>query len=165
MDSLPSSGRFHYFWHSQTSWTMFCEQALVLTVNPICLLLISVAYIKIYRRLRGQHGQQVQPQADVQAQQQAGSTLNMAKYKRTASTMMWIYVLFIICYLPFLCVLLLISLAIGHTALTQCIWYFSYTVVLLNSCLNPFFYCLRVPEIRTEVKKQLRQFCCRNPQP
>ena len=121
------------------------------------LLVICVACIKIYRRLRAQ---QIQPQAPEQAQQQAGNTLNMQKYKKSASAMMWVFVLLIICYLPSLCVVIL-TVVVERTALIENLWGFSYSLVLLSSFVNPFVYCLRLPEIRTEVMKQLRKLFCR----
>ena len=124
----------------------------------VALVVISVAFIKIYRRLRALP---IQPQAPDQAQQQAGNTLNMARYRRTASAMLMVYVLFLICYLPFWC-LAAMSLVIERTALTECLWCFSYSLVLLNSLLNAFVYCLRLPEIRTESEKQLRKLFCRS---
>ena len=56
-------------------------------------IVISVAYIRIYRRLRA--GPQVQLYNQVQ--QEAGTSLNMERYRRTAFAMMWVYVLFAIC--------------------------------------------------------------------
>ena len=124
------------------------------------LLLISVASIKIYRRLRAQ---QIQPKAPDQAQQQAGNTLNMARYRKTASAMMWICVLLLMCVLPFLCMVAFRAVA-ERTALSECLYDFSYSLVLLNSFLNPFVYCFRLPEIRREVVKQLRRLFCRSSQ-
>ena len=124
----------------------------------VSLLVISVACIKIYRRLRAQ---QIQPQGPDQAQQQAGNTLNMARYRRTASVTLTFYVLFLINYLPFWC-LAAVRSVIGSTALIECLSDFSYSLVLLNSLLNPFVYCLRLPEIRTESEKQLRKLFCRS---
>ena len=73
---------------------------LVTCIYVVPLLVIFFASIKIYRRLRAQ---QIQSQAPDQAQQQAGNTLNVARFRRTASALMWICVLLLICYLPFLC--------------------------------------------------------------
>ena len=126
--------------------------------SAVYLLVISAACIKIYRRLRGQ---QIQPQAPDEEQQQAGNTLNMARYRRTASTMLTVYVLFLICYLPFYC-LAAVRVVIERTALSECLWDFCYSLVLLNSLLNPFVYCLRLPEVRTEVEKQLHKLFCRS---
>ena len=129
----------------------------------ICFLVISVAYIKIHRGLRNQHGLEVQDQAQVQDQQQTGNTLDLAKYRRSASSMLWIYGLFILCYLPFFCVHFLTSFS-QHNVLFDCILEFSETCVHLNSCLNPFVYCFRLPEIRAEVRQTIRKMCGQSPQ-
>ena len=71
------------------------------------------------------------------------------------------YVLLVICYLPFLCMAVLRSAA-ERTALMACLLDYGYSLLLLNSLLNPFVYCLRLPEIRTEVVKQLRKLFCRS---
>ena len=118
------------------------------------LLVIFVACIKINRRLRAQH---IQPQA----QQQTGNTLNMQRYRRTASVLIIAFVLLLICYLPFLFITIF-TITIERTTLVACLIDHSYSLVLLNSLLNPFVYCLRLPEIRTEVVKQLRKLYCRS---
>ena len=132
-------------------WDINLRHAVGTSGGAVVILVMSVACIKIYRRLRAQ---QIQRQAPGQAQQQAGNTLNMARYRRTASVTLTVYVLFMICYLPFWCVDAVRSV-IERTALSEILWDFSYSVVLLNSLLNPFVYCLRLPDIRTEVVKQL----------
>ena len=139
-------------------WDLTLWRACATSVIVVVLLLISVTYIKIYRRLRAQ---QIQPQAPDQAQQQAGNTLNMARYRRTASAMVMVYVLFLICYLPSYCSSA-VRLVIEMTALSEFLSEFCYSFVLLNSLLNPFVYCLRLPEIRTEAVKQLRKLFCRS---
>ena len=131
---------------------------LVTSVFVVPLLVIFVAGIKIYRRLRDQ---QIHPLAPDQAQQQAENTLNLERYRRTASAMMWICVLLLICYLPFLCISAFIA-ASERTALSDCLFEFSFSLVLLNSFLNPFVYCFRLPDIRTEVMKQLHKLLCRS---
>ena len=121
----------------------------------VIFLVTPVVYIKIYRGLRRHHGQQVQAQTQVQAQQHAGNTLNVAKYRRSASSMLWIYGIFIVCYLPYTCCHFIeIS---QSSVIMACIKEFSVTIVFLNSCLNPFIYCFRLPEIRAEVMQILRK--------
>ena len=128
-----------------------------IVVVAVAVIVISVASIKIYRRLRAL---QIQPQAPDQTQQQAGNTLNMERYRRTASAMMWICVLLLICYPPFLCMSAFIA-ASQLTALIHCLHDFSGTLVLLNSFLNPFVYCFRLPDVRREVVKELHKLFCR----
>ena len=146
------------FFASTWFWNTTLYSFLVSFVLFVCVLVISVAYIKIYRGLRQQHGHQAQDQAQVQAQQQTGNTLDLAKYRRSASSMLWIYGLFILCYLPYFCFRFLSTFR-RHNVFIQCIFEFALTVVLLNSCLNPIVYCLRLPEIRSDVLQILRNIC------
>ena len=125
----------------------------------VCILVISLAYIKIYRGLRHQHGHQVQDQAQVRA----GNTLNLAKYRRSVSSMLWVYSLFILCYLPYSCVFF-VATFLEHNVFIQCIFEFSITLVFLNSCLNPFVYFFRLPEIRANVLQTIRIMSCQSPQ-
>ena len=131
---------------------------LVLLIVCICFPVTSLSYIKIYRRLRHHHGHQVQDQAEVQAQQQAGNTLDLAKYRRSASSMLWIYGLYILCYLPYICAEV-VRQFVQHNVFVQCIIEFTATVIFFNSCLNPFVYCLRILEIRAGVLQTLRNAC------
>ena len=139
------------------AWLNLWHVAVATTIS-VTLFIIFVACIKIYRRLRAQ---QIQPQAPDQAQQQVGNTLNMARYRRTASAMMWICMLLLTCYLPFWCMV-----AFRETAefmpLSYCLFNFSVTLVLLNSFLNPFVYCFRLPDVRREVVNQLNKLFCRS---
>ena len=144
---------FSVFLASTSFWKVSLWWIIVIVSISIGVPVISVTSIQIYRRLRNL---QVQPLAPHQTQQQAR---NMERYRRTASAMMWVYIVVLLCYSPFF-VMALVT-AIRHTALTVCIRDFACTVALLNSCLNPFVYCLRLPEIRTEFMKQFRKLCCR----
>ena len=139
-------------------WEHKLYHASIVTVFAVALLVISAACIKIFHRLRAPH---IQPQAPDQAQQQAGNTLNMERYRRTAFVMMLVIVFLLICYLPNWC-LLSFRAAPGWTALNECLYQFSYTLIILNSFLNPFLFCFRLPEIRTEVVKELRKLFCRS---
>ena len=127
------------------------RNASIATVFAVALLIIFVACIKIFHRWRTPH---FQPQAPEQAQQQE-------RYRRTAFVMMLVIVFLLICYLPSWC-LFLFRAAPGWTALNECLYQFSCTLILLNSLLNPFLYCFWLPEIRTEVVKQLPKLFCRS---
>ena len=89
------------FFASLFLWSKTLSTSLIFCGLCVCFLVISVAYIRIYRGLRHQHGHQVHDQAQVQAQQQAGNTLDVVRYRSSASSMLWIYSLFILCYLPY----------------------------------------------------------------
>ena len=151
------------FYASARFWSALLAFFIRIPVFLVCFLVTSVAYIKIYRELRHQHGHRVQDQAQVQAQQQTGNTLDLAKYRRSASSMLWIYGLFILCYLPFFCLYFVLVFRPPNYVFIQCIVEFSITLVHLNSCLNPFLYCFRLPEMRVKVLQTLRKICCESP--
>ena len=154
---------FALFYGSTLFWNTSLLIFLPFPVFFVCFLIICVAYIKIYRGLRHQHGFEVQDQAQVQAEQQAGNTLDLAKYRRSTSSMLWIYGLFILCYMPFFCVYFVLVFRPPNYVFVQCIFEFTRTIVYLNSCLNPFVYCFRLPEIRVKVLQTLRKMCCQSP--
>ena len=146
---------FSLFFPSTVFWSVPLGKGLLITGVVIYLALISLLYVRICRRLRRQL-------VHSHVSQQAGNSLNVAKYRKTASAMMWVYVLSVICYLPFLCASSIT--AQRNTAVKQSIREFTCTLTLLNSSSNPFVYCMRLPDVRAEVIKKLRQFCCRSPQ-
>ena len=154
---------FAAFFASIWFWSIELSTYLNLFGISVCLVVTSVAYIKIYRKLHLQHGHQVQNQAQVQARQQPRNTLDLAKYRRSASSMLWIYGLSILCYLPYFSVGFVVGF-FKHNAFIECIFEFSMTLMYLNSCLNPFVYCFRLPDIRAKVRQTLRKMCGLSPQ-
>ena len=145
-----------------SSWLNIGTQALGFSVASA---VIVVAYIEIYGRLsRGRRVQPTEPQPrrqqlqQQQQQQQSNTAPNMARYRKTASAMMWVCVMFVVCYCPYICAATIEIFR--FTALTSCIREFAYTVLLLNSCLNPLLFCLWFREIRAKVAEQVRTCFC-----
>ena len=131
----------------------------LIAFTTVSFIIITLSYTMIYRGLRHQNVNQVTDhKAQVQTQQQAANPLNLARYRRSASNMLWIYVIFVLCFLPFVLTRIVVQL-VGHTVLLQCLLEFAATVVYLNSCLNPFVYCFRLPEIRASVLETLHNIC------
>ena len=153
------AGFFGFLW----LWNQISYGYLVIAVNSIAFTVTTFAYTMIYRRLHHQHVNQVSDQAQVQTQQQAANTLNVARYRRSASNMLWIYVLFVVCYLPHV-LSRVVTRLVGRTILMQCVLEFSATVMGLNSCLNPLFFCYRLPGIRAGVLDTLHKICGQSPQ-
>ena len=129
----------------------------LLTIATVGIPVATVVNIKIYRGLRSRD---VLPGAPAGAQHQAQNKLNMDRYRRSTSVLRWVYALFLICHLPSWVVGSVVS-TFGGTALTVSFWKFCTTFMLLNSVFDPFAYCLRLPDVRAEVEKQLRALCCR----
>ena len=128
------------------------------TLAGLCVLLLFTAgiYIKIYRglssNLQAPQGHPIQNPDQVQPHegQASGSVFNLAKYRQSASSMVWVYGLFLFCYFPQLCVLG-VTFFLPPSAVMIYIADLTTTLVFLNSSLNPFVYCFRLPEVRAEV--------------
>ena len=82
-------------------------------------------------------------------------TVNVIKCKKSAVTVLYVYGLFIIFYLP-LCVMMPVYSIYGNTTAVKIASNFATTAVYINSSLNPFVYCWRIREIRRAVKNVLR---------
>ena len=68
--------------------------------------------------------------------------------------MLYVLGLFLACFIPFLCALV-VKMRRGGGPRLNIIYNFTATIVYLNSSLNPFVYCFRLKDIRIAVFKVL----------
>ena len=115
------------------------------------------SYIKIYFIVRHH-------QIQIHAQQQAVNSFNITdsnnliiSKKRALKTFIY-FICMIFCYLPYIFYSLQSNTSV--IALDRN-WSFVFTVVFLNSSVNPFLYCWCNHEIRTSVVKIIRKMMCR----
>ena len=122
----------------------------------LCLVTSTFSYAKIYQTLH-QHRTQIQHQVHRDhLANRAISPLNMARYKKSVSTAMWIQLILAVCYIP---------QAIGTVFLTQkgltspvyTALQYGQTLIFLNSSLNPFFYFWKIGKVRKAVKNIVNQ--------
>ena len=114
-------------------------------------------YTKIFLTLR--HNQ-IQAQGNVhQGQPSQIVQLNIARYKKTVSSALWVQLALVVCYLPFTIVEVL-RLQRGIMSDNIVATFFSYTLLYLNSSLNPILYCWKIREVRQAVKDTLRGLLC-----
>ena len=116
------------------------------------LLLTTAAYIRIYKAVR-YHQNQIHCQLQLPADNQARELL---RQKKSAFNVLFVYVVFVACYLPHFCSSLLrmaeksqISFLVATHVTTN--------FILLNSSLNPLVYCWRYREIRVIVKSNVKK--------
>ncbi|XP_078361254.1 adenosine receptor A2a-like [Oculina patagonica] len=108
-------------------------------------------YTRIYLKLR-HYQAQVQNQ-DLQGQPNgAGIPLNVARYKKTVSSIMWVQLALVVCYVP------LVLYVNGMD--NYVMWNATATLIYLNSSLNPIFYCWKIREVRQAAKDTIRQLNC-----
>ena len=122
-------------------------------IVPLSLVTSIFCYTRIYLRVRHQ---QVQVQNHVpQGQANGGEIpLNIARYKKSVSSISWVQLALVACYFPFGIVLALHVDGIGNGVA----WVATLTLVYFNSSLNPILYCWKIREVRQAVKDTIRQF-------
>ena len=138
------------FWTGSWFWS---PKINVLTGSIVLfssLLITSLCYINIYRGLH-RHVAQVHRQ---KKDNEAGE-FNVIQYKRSVNNMLWIYVVFLVCYGPtFSSQLTIVVLGLNNS--TRFALHFVAIAVYLNSSLNPFLYCWRIKELKENVLTNLR---------
>lgn len=122
----------------------------------ILLLFNAFFIVKIYQVIR-KHTLQIQAQQQFAPPQ----NINMPTYKKTINTMYYVVGAFVCCYIPFLVVLLAISIYKDFSLVKRSLFAVSETCVMLNSSLNPLIYCWRIQEIRDASWKLVRGIWCK----
>ena len=134
-----------YLWRKRIFFLGSCVWLL------LCLSISSCCYLKIYVCLRRQkaqvHVSQVYP----------GASLNIARYKKTVSSALWIHLTLIACYLPYT-IAIALSTVHGFTPQNVIAWSISGILVFLNSSLNPILYCWKINEVRRATKETIAQW-------
>ena len=127
------------------------------TVTITCLLICTASFMRIYCFICRHQLQFLAQQQAVQSSD-AENSLNVTRLKRSAMNTFVFFIVLIICYLPLYILLTLYGLSMKDR---QSEWKFAITAVFKNSSINPFLYCWRLRELRTEVVKTARQMLCK----
>ena len=136
-----------------TSMYFINEQIMFLygkAIIAVCLVTTVFSYVRIFLALRNNRPcvHQAQPRSQT-------VPLNIARYKKTVSSALWVQLALLVCYLPYAAVLLL-----KVTASVFLARQYTVTLVYLNSSLNPILYCWKIKEVRQAVKDTMRQLRC-----
>ena len=115
-----------------------------------CYVTISFAYFKVYQIIR-RH--QLQIQANGTSQNFGQSAIDLEKYKKSVATLLYIFLLFSLCFLPFA---ISSAVALKTTAqVSKSVISLSLVLVFLSSSLNPGLYIWRMRDIRRGLKQLL----------
>ena len=139
-----------FFWNSSIAFSL----ALALVTVSIAASVLS--YTKIYLKLRHHQLQVNFPQG----QPNGGRIpLNIARYKRSVFSVLWVQIALVACYVPFIIVTLTSD---GQMSGNDFGIPFSLTGTLtyLNSSLNPILYCWRIRAVRKAAKDTIKQLNC-----
>ena len=136
-----------------TSWFQYI-------VSALCLVTTIFVYAKIFVTLR--HNQiHVQNLVAHQGQTSQAIPMNIARYRKAVYSALWVQGTLAICYLPYNIAVVLTPRS-GMSLLIFLARNFTFSMVLLNSSLNPLLYCRKIREVRQAVKETLRQLFCRS---
>ena len=123
----------------------------------ISLFVAVFSHVKIFVKLR-HHQAQVRHHVGHEQVNCGGIPLNIERYKKTVSTIVWVQLALLFCYCPTFIFLILITASEywRGTLFYACVL----TVVFFNSTLNPILFCWKIREVRQAVKTTVKQICC-----
>ena len=138
------------FWNRRIAFTVTFAITILFIATSI------FSYTKIYLQLR-HHQLQVQEQANGRR-----FPLNIERYKKTVSSVLWVQLALVICYTPFIVVVMLTTYGgmFGHDRF-EVAFSFTATLTYLSSSLNPILYCWKIRTVKQAAKETIKQlYCC-----
>ena len=122
-------------------------------LGAVGIILVTMVCIRIYLAVR-RHKNQIQV-LQVQQVAQADEVANFSSLAKSAVGIFYVYLVFLVCYLPFFIVVVSIQTK-GPSIIFKKLHLSTITLVFLNSSLNPVIYCLKMRHIRHAVMNILR---------
>ena len=122
-----------------------------------CLLIVIFCYTRIHFNLR--RLQQTRQQTRVSPLGQAnggGIPLNIARYKKSVSSILWVQLALAACFVPWSILVLMFFNGINNSLA----WIATETLIYLNSSLNPILYCWKIREVRRAAKATVKRLNC-----
>ena len=141
------------FWNAYIAITAgFSLTIISVTTSVFC-------YSTIYVKLR-----QYRPQVFPLTQGKPNGRklpLNIARYKNSVSSAIWVQVTLVTCYIPFSVVIMLMMYGQIPRSQNEIALAFTATLIYLNSSLNPILYCWKIRSVRQAAKDTIKQLNCR----
>ena len=142
-----------YFWNSNLTYIVaFALITLSITAS-------AFSYAKIYLKLRHHelkvHVSQGQPNG-------SRIRLNIALYRKSVSSVLWVQLASVACYVPFMVVRMVMQATSdrGDGNTFGIVFFFTSTLAYLNSSLNPILHCWRIGTVRQSAKDTIKQLIC-----
>ena len=125
-------------------------------IDTACYIATAFLNYKIYGTVR-QHQTQIQ---NLQVQQLGQDTTagiaNNGRQAKSAIAIVYIYIVFLVCYLPNTCMFWATALTPADEPLNAVLRTYFLTLIFFNSALNPLIYCWKMRHIRNAVMNMLR---------
>ena len=138
-----------YLWNIRLSFTIFCAFVMISVVTSL------FSYAKMYAKLRQYHLQvQVFPRGQPNRIQ---VPLNIARFKKSVSSVLLVQLALVTCYIPFLVVVILMTYGKMSGENLQVAYLITATLTYLNSSANPVIYCWGMRSVRQAAKDTIKQ--------
>ena len=143
-----------HLWNINIAFTVaFVDTIVSLTIS-------AMSYGKILRTLR--HQLQVHAVSQGQANG-VPAPLNIARYKRSVSSAIWVQLALVTCYTPFFVVVMLMIYGGMSGGKVQIAYEMTATLAYFNSSLNPILYCWKIRSVRQATNDTIKQLnCCKS---
>ena len=123
----------------------------LVAIKLACIITATSLSVKLYRTLRRHINKFQVPQVA-----QNDQVKSVQRKKKSAVASLYVYLVFIVCYLPNICVLIIIANISEPTIDLQHLHFYTLTLVFLNSTFNPLIYCWKMKRIQHTIVGTLR---------
>lgn len=127
-------------------------EIVLLVCSYASMLLLGIIYMKVYFVAR-------RHQASIDSQAQVASNLNLARNKNLAIKTLYVFVVFELCYLPYVITFTVLVIS-GPSVVLQGTVQLATVLTMLNSSLNPIVFGWKMTEIRQIVKNKIKTLLC-----
>ena len=130
-------------------------------IDLTCVIVATFLTFKVYRAARSHLNELQAMELSAQQASRNGDMVSVARLKKFAMLAVYVYVVFLVCYLPSTCLFWVVSFTPEPGTITYLFQAFAGTLVFLNSTLNPLIYCYKIGSIRVTIMNMLRNVFCR----
>ena len=135
--------------------------AIVCSGLLLCLITSTCCYTNIHITLHHHQAHvQVHDVDDQEESNKVETDINIAKYKKTVSSAMWVQMALVVCYLPFGIATLVIYLSETYPPSLALVWELTLFLLTFNSSLNLVLYCWKIRGVRQAVNERIRKPVC-----
>ena len=122
----------------------------------ICVAVSTFCYTKIYLTLRRHHSQ-VHDNIQEDPTSEGRTPLNMARYRKTVSSVLWVQMSLVLCYLPYGLATILTTVLKVYPPSLDFLSELTFSLLMFNSSLNPILYCWKIAGVRQAVLETIRK--------
>ena len=123
-----------------------------IVIFSACTINVTSLSVKLYLTLRCHINQNQVPQIA----QTTGQRESVQRKRKSTMASLFVYLVFIVCYLPHICSLFIIAAISKLMIYVQHLQFYTITLPFLNSTLNPMIYCWKMKQIRNTIMNKLR---------